>query len=118
MKKITILFAALVFCFFAIAQNDDYFVGEWEVTVEDTPQGDITLNLVVERSGDDLEGKFVEPNSGMEIPITSISEGENSITLYFFAEGYDLFLTLSKGDGDEISGYMVDTFFASGKRIK
>jgi hypothetical protein len=65
-----------------------------------------------------LVGKFVDAANSTSTPMTQITEAEDSVTLYFFAEGMDLYLTL-KPEGDEnVSGLLMDSFAIEGKRVK
>lgn len=121
MKKISTLiffFAFLLIGSTANAQTDNYFLGTWEVTVKDTPNGTVNVVLNVERVDGKIVGKFIDPNTNSETPIPQINEGEKSITLYFFAEGYDLILNLQPVDEDNLSGMLMDSFAVSGTRVK
>ena len=124
MKKFTplvFLFAFLLFASTTMAQTPatDYFVGDWEVTIKDTPMGTISVVLTLERGEDGkLVGKFVDAANSTSTPMTQITEAEGSITLYFFAEGMDLYLNL-KPEGDEnVTGSLMDSFTIEGKRVK
>jgi hypothetical protein len=100
-----------------VAQKSDYFVGDWDVTIKETPMGTITVMLTLERVDGKLVGKFVDAANSTSTPMTQITEAENSVTLYFFAEGMDLYLTL-KPEGDEnVSGLLMDSFAIEGKRV-
>ena len=65
-----------------------------------------------------LKGKFVDSSTNRETNITQINEQENSITLYFFAEGYDLYLSLRPEEEDIVSGTLADYFLVNGQRVK
>ena len=121
MKLITTLlcgFALFLISFTTQAQTTDYFVGDWDVTIKDTPMGTITVMLTLERVDGKLVGKFVDAANSTSTPMTQITEAEDSVTLYFFAEGMDLYLTL-KPEGDEnVSGLLMDSFAIEGKRVK
>ena len=120
MKLITTVlcgFALFLISFTTQAQTTDYFVGDWDVTIKDTPMGTITVMLTLERVDGKLVGKFVDAANSTSTPMTQITEAENSVTLYFFAEGMDLYLTL-KPEGDEnVSGTLMDSFAVIGKRV-
>ena len=40
------------------------------------------------------------------------------MTLYFFAEGYDLYLTLQPEGEENVTGILMDSFAVEGKRVK
>lgn len=121
MKNLNIIWFLICFSlisFGAKAQDSDYFVGQWEVTVQDTPNGTVKVLLSLERVEGKLTGKFADVVTNRETSITQINEQENSVTLYFFAEGYDLYLTLKPEGEDKISGTLADSFIVSGQRVK
>jgi hypothetical protein len=122
MKLITTVlcgFALFLISFTTQAQTTDYFVGDWEVTIKDTPMGTISVVLTLERGEDGkLVGKFVDAANSTSTPMTQITEAENSVTLYFFAEGMDLYLTLQPEDDENVSGKLMDSITVSGTRVK
>jgi hypothetical protein len=121
MKKFTLLCLMLVLGLFSFSfalPSEDFFVGQWEVEVKDTPNGTVKVVLSLERVEGKLNGKFVDATSGRETKISQINEQEKSITLYFFAEGYDLYLTLKPDSDDRVSGSLADSFMVTGQRVK
>ena len=101
-----------------MAQKSDYFVGDWNVQIKDTPMGTISVLLTLERVDGKLVGKFVDAASSSTTTMSQITEGENSVTLYFFAEGMDLYLTLQPEDDENVTGSLMDSFAVSGTRVK
>ncbi len=121
MKKLSILvffFAALLFSSSSMAQSTDYFVGEWNVQIKDTPMGTISVLLTLERVDGKLVGKFVDAASSTETKMNDITEGENSITLNFTSEYGDLYFTLQREDDENVTGSLMDSFAVSGTRVK
>ena len=122
MKKLSILvffFAALLFSSSTMAQTtEDYFVGEWNVQIKDTPMGTISVLLTLERVDGKLIGKFVDAASSTETKMNDITEGENSLTLNFTSEYGDLYFTLQREDEENVSGSLMDSFAVSGTRVK
>jgi hypothetical protein len=121
MKKLSILvffFAALLFSTSSMAQSTDYFVGEWNVQIKDTPMGTISVLLTLERVDGKLVGKFVDAASSTETKMNDITEGENNITLNFTSEYGDLYFTLQREDDENVSGSLMDSFAVSGTRVK
>ena len=101
-----------------VAQKSDYFVGDWQVTIKDTPMGTISVMLTLERVDGKLVGKFVDAANSTSTPMTQITEAENSVTLYFFAEGMDLYLTLKPEGAKNVTGSLMDSFAVEGKRVE
>jgi hypothetical protein len=121
MKKLSILFfffAALLFSTASMAQSTDYFVGEWNVQIKDTPMGTISVLLTLERVDGKLVGKFVDAASSTETKMNDITEGENSLTLNFTSEYGDLYFTLQREDEENVTGSLMDSFAVSGTRVK
>jgi hypothetical protein len=121
MKKLSILFfffAALLFSTASMAQSTDYFVGEWNVQIKDTPMGTISVLLTLERVDGKLVGKFVDAASSKETNMNDITEGENSLTLNFTSEYGDLYFTLQREDEENVTGSLMDSFAVSGTRVK
>lgn len=121
MKKLSLLLFLFAITFSStnlFAQSTDFFAGQWHVTVKDTPNGTVNVRLSLERVDGKLVGKFVDASTNRETSITQITEQENSITLYFFAEGYDLYLTLKEAGADSVTGSLADSFMVSGERVK
>ncbi|RZS95681.1 hypothetical protein [Cecembia calidifontis] len=120
MKKmsslLTMLCLVISLAVASVPLASDNFVGEWDLLVEGTPQGNINVILTIERVDGKLKGKFRQIGSNQETTISNISEQENGITLYFFAEGYDLYLSLKAADEGKLSGYLVDQFPVKGQR--
>ncbi len=120
MKLITTLlcgFALFLISFTTQAQTTDYFVGDWEVTIKDTPMGTITVMLTLERVDGKLVGKFVD-SSGNETKMNDITESENSLTLSFTSDFGDLSLAIQREDDENVSGSLMDSFAVEGKRVK
>ena len=121
MKKLSILvffFAALLFSTSSMAQSTDYFVGEWNVQIKDTPMGTISVLLTLERVDGKLVGKFVDAASSTETKMNDITEGDNSLTLNFTSEYGDLYFTLQREDDENVSGWLMDSLKVSGTRVK
>lgn len=100
------------------AHNPDYFIGTWDVLIADTPQGNVNATLTIERVEGKLIGKFSQGGSEQGLTISNIKEEENGITLFFFAEGYDLYLNLKAAEEDKLSGSLLDQFPVKGERMK
>lgn len=122
MRKIALLLFALMLgiSVYSQAQSNDVLIGTWDIVVEDTPQGNVNVHLIIEKVDGKLKAKFKPVGSNQESPISNISEQENGITLYFFAEGYDLYMTVRPAaeDTDTVTGFLVDEFPVKGKRLK
>ena len=102
------------------AQNApaDYFVGKWTVSVEDTPMGDMTMNIAIER----VDGTLTGTLGGGEMEAIKFSKIEEvkdkSVTLYFSTpDGYDVYIYLEKKDDNAVKASIMDMFDANGIRV-
>ncbi|MFD2201661.1 hypothetical protein [Shivajiella indica] len=120
MKKLAFFLIGIMFCvtIATFAQYSDYFIGTWDIIITDTPQGNVNARLTLERVEGKLIGKFSQAGASQETTVSNINEDENGITLFFFAEGYDLYLKLNPEEGDKLSGYLIDQFPVRGERVK
>lgn len=122
MKQISIMLTAILLLLSSgnlLAQQEtkDYFAGTWELLLEGTPSGDVKVIMSLERKEGKLEGSMTGDDTE-EIKFDSVDESNESITLNWYAEGYDVYLSLKKKDEDNISGMLMDMFHASGQRLK
>ncbi len=121
MKKTILLFAGIFFLLLSmgvsaqIKTDVDYFAGKWNVVVENTPEGDAKMLVTIERVDGKLSGTISSPDGPTKF--SSIEEKENSISLYFVASGYDVYLNLEKKGDNNIAGTMLDMFDAKGERV-
>lgn len=122
MKKlislITMLCLVISVAMASVPVASDNFVGEWDLLVEGTPQGDVRVIMTIEKVDGKLKGKFKMAGSDQETTLSSISEGNDSISFSFFAEGYDLYMSLNANGSDALKGYLVDQFPVTGNRLK
>jgi len=125
MKNVSVLVFATVFFFLssfsvnAQAKSDaDYFLGKWNVLVVGTPQGDSKMIINLERKDGKLSGAVLDTTNKEIAPITKIEEKDKSTTVYFTAQGYDVYLVMEKKDDDHITGNLMGMFDAKGDRIK
>lgn len=120
MKKITTFFL-LCFTLSALGQDsidpEDFFTGKWNVNIYGTPQGDVTLIADLKRVDGELTGTLTPEAEGDPITINGVEEKEDAIDIAFYAQGYDLILSLKKVDDDHLEGSVMDMFDARAERI-
>ena len=123
MKRMNVFLVGLIMILSSIslhAQNApaDYFVGKWTVSVVDTPMGDMTMNIAIER----VDGTLTGTLGGGEMEAIKFSKIEEvkdkSVTLYFSTpDGYDVYIYLEKKDDNSVKASIMDMFDASGIRV-
>ena len=100
--------------------DKDFFKGAWEVTVFGTPNGDSKMLATLDRVDGKLTGELAGTGETTKVKykIDKVVETEKSITIYFYAEGMDINLYLSKEDQNNLKGSLLDGMFVStGKRV-
>jgi hypothetical protein len=124
MKKLSAFLAGIFLLFLSLSasaqsQNKaDYFTGKWDVLVEGTPNGDTKMIVSLQRKDSTLTGVILDSTDQEIAKITKVEEKDKSVTLYFTAQGYDVYLLMEKKDDDHVTGNLMDMFEAKGDRIK
>jgi hypothetical protein len=124
MKKFSLFLSGFVFLFLlhgfkAQSQtNAEYFGGKWNVVVAGTPNGDAKMVVSLENKDGKLNGVVLDSTNTEIAKITKIEEKDKSITAYFNAQGYDVYLNLEPVDADHVKGTLLDMFDAKGERVK
>lgn len=99
--------------------SEDFFVGSWEVVILGTPYGDVKMIAQLSRVDGKLSGDLepvMEPSPG-KVPIDRVEENGDTITIYFYAEGTDIDLKLTKVDNDNLQGMVMGQMSSTAKRI-
>lgn len=117
------LFLVVVFCMVSALKMNaqvpaDFFAGKWSVLVSGTPNGDAKMLVNLERKDGKLTGGVINPDAAEPTKFSNVEEKENSVTVYFSASGYDVYLTLEKKGDNKVEGSMMDMFDAKGERVK
>ena len=124
MQKISICLAT-AFLFLlsagAMAQTSsgtDYFAGKWNMLVKGLPNGDTKMFVVLDKKDTALAGA-IQDSAGTEISkFSKVELKGDGITVYFTAQGYDVYMTMNKKDEDHVTGSMMDMFDAEGLRTR
>ena len=98
--------------------NADYFAGKWNLLLKGLPNGDTKMFIILEKKDTTMTGA-VQDSTGTEISkIDKVELKENTATVYFSAQGYDVNLSMTKKDDDHITGSLMGMFDAEGERVK
>ena len=120
MKKTFIIIAGLILFIsqisFAQENSSDFFLGKWNVTVIGTPNGDAKFVLKVEKAETALNA-FIIGEDGKSQKVDRVETKTNAITVYWFAEGYDVYLTLTKKDDGKVEGDLMSMFTAKIEKV-
>ncbi|HTQ66051.1 MAG TPA: hypothetical protein VMI12_14730 [Puia sp.] len=124
MKKTNQLFLGLfilLLSFNVHAQSKsggDYFTGKWNILVKGLPDGDTKMSVNLAKTDTSYAGALND-STGKEIAkFSKVEMKDTTVTVYFTAQGYDVYLRLNRKDDDHVSGTMLDMFDAEGDRVK
>lgn len=123
MKTIKMIFAAALFILASVTvkaqDKTDFFVGKWDCITVGTPGGDGKSTIVLKRNEDGkLTGALYSVTStGNENPFSRVDEKAKSVTVYFKANGYDVYIYLEKVDDNNLTGSTMDMFDTTAKRV-
>ena len=122
MKKLSVFISALCIFFLstgAMAQTGaDYFAGKWNMLVKGLPNGDTKMLVILDKKDTTMTG-VIQDSVGTEISkFSKVELKENEVTVYFTAQGYDVYLLMTKKDDDHVTGSMMGMFDAEGIRAK
>src|SRR5215472_10514189 len=103
----------LLLSFSAQAQSKlggDYFLGKWNLLVKGLPDGDTKMSVSLEKTDTAYAGALND-STGKEIAkFSKVEMKDTTVTVYFTAQGYDVYLRLNKKDDDHVRGTMLDMF--------
>ena len=122
MKKLSVFISALCIFFLstgAMAQTGaDYFAGKWNMLVKGLPNGDTKMLVILDKKDTTMTG-VIQDSVGTEISkFSKVELKEQEVTVYFTAQGYDVYLLMTKKDDDHVTGSMMGMFDAEGIRAK
>jgi hypothetical protein len=121
MKKLNLFIAAIV-CSLLVSisvkaqETTDYYAGKWALVTTGTPGGDGKATMELKRVDGKLIGSM-KTDKGVESKFSRVDEKEKSVTVYFKASGYDVYIYLEKGDADHMSGSTMDMFDTTAARV-
>ena len=123
MKRIRVCMAIAILVFLstgagAQTSGADYFAGKWNMLVKGLPNGDTKMFVVLDKKDTTLTG-VIQDSTGTEISkFSKVDLRSEGVTVYFTAQGYDVYMTMNKKDDDHVTGSMMDMFDAEGMRTK
>jgi hypothetical protein len=124
MKKLSV-FITVAFIFFVstgvMAQTQtgaDYFAGKWDLLVKGLPNGDTKLFVVLDKKDSTLAGVLQDSTGAESAKFSKVELKDNQVTVYFTAQGYDVYMTMEKKDEEHVTGSMMGMFDAEGIRVR
>jgi len=124
MKKRGFLFTGIFFLLLSLnvqAQSKtgaEYFLGKWNLLVKGLPDGDTKMSINLEKKDTAFAGVIID-STGKEISkFSKVELKDTTVTVYFTAQGYDVFVRLDKKTDDHVEGTMLDMFVTLGDRSR
>ena len=96
----------------------NYFLGNWDVLVKGTPNGDVVIPMRFEMKDGKMKGYFTSPETKAEAEMPSADATNDELNVAFNIAGYDVTVKLTKKDDDHANGKLMDMFDAEGTRKK
>lgn len=119
LKSVLTIIALFATMTLAKAQTTpQFFVGNWEVLVKGTPQGDVKMPMSFELKDDKLVGKITNPETKEVATMTSVELKGEELHTAFSAGGYDVTMVIKKKDDDHFAGSLMDMIEVEGTRLK
>jgi hypothetical protein len=124
MKKISLFLLAFILLLASFSghtqskDSTDYFVGQWNVLLKGIPGGDSKMFVNLEKKDTTLTGSILDSTKTEVSKISRVEKKGYTVTVYFTAQGYDVYLLMEKKDDDHITGNMLGMFEAIGDRVK
>ena len=122
MKKAGIFFTGLFALLVSVAvqaqdKPSEFFLGKWNVEIIGTPNGDAKMTINIEQKEDNLEATIT--GEGVDTTkVDRLETRESSVTLYWVAAGYDVYLVMQKTDDNKVEGNLMDMFSAKIERAE
>jgi hypothetical protein len=97
----------------------DFFAGKWATITVGTPGGDGKGLIILTRNAEGkLTGYSCAANGeGEKTTFSRVDEKEKSVTVYFKARGYDVYIYLEKVDDNHLTGSTMDMFDTTATRV-
>jgi hypothetical protein len=96
----------------------DYFSGKWDMLVKGLPNGDTRMFVILDKKDTTLTGVLQDSVGAETAKFSKVELKDGELTVYFTAQGYDVYMTMDKKDEDHVTGSMMSMFDAEGTRTK
>ncbi|MBR4390104.1 MAG: hypothetical protein IKT00_13150 [Prevotella sp.] len=121
MKKLFFVLLLMMACTATFAQtsNEDYFIGNWTLSVEGLPTGDKEMLLIILKNEEgQLEGGFGRMDGSEFAELTDIIIKDNSLQVFFDVKGFHVSMNLSRKDDGTVTGSIMDMFDCKATKIE
>jgi hypothetical protein len=125
-RRLTFCYPLVIAMLFLVNELDakkpkmeEYFLGKWKTIIYGLPQGDVEMVITFEKEDGKIGGHiYTSENPSEKIAFADVEVEDNSITAYYVAQGYDVFIVLEKKDSEKAVGRMMDLYDMEATKIK
>ena len=117
MNLMLIVFGLMSMVMKAQDKPSDYFLGKWDVLVQGTPSGDAKMNMVLAMVDGKMQGGLQDEKGVITTKFDKIEGKNDSLTVYFVGNGYNVYITLDKKEDNKAVGSLMDMFDATAVRV-
>ena len=104
---------------FAQTSNEDFFIGNWILSVDGLPTGDKEMLLIiVKKEEGHLEGGLGRIDGSEFSELTDILIKNNTLQVHFDGGGYDVSMNLTRKEDGSVTGSIMDMYKCTGKKIE
>ncbi len=101
----------------AEAKGTMSMVGAWDLTISDTPAGDVEASMMVEETNGAYKAYMGTTDGKVEVDDLKVEGNKMSGSFYNSEYGIDVDFNISLDEtGKKLSGYLMDQFKVTGKR--
>lgn len=121
MKKVTIVLTVFILSMIGFSINgfgqtatpeEDFFIGNWELIVKNTPMGgDMNSTMIIDKTDDKLSGSMTmgDPSMGMTLDFTAVEVAGDKLTVTFDMMGQPGQIIYTKEGEKNITGTLMDS---------
>ena len=103
---------------FAQTSNEDFFIGNWKLSVDGLPTGDKEMLLIIVKNEEgQLEGGFGRMDGSEFSELTDIIIKDNTLQVYFVGGGFNVSMSLNRKEDGSVTGNIMDMFECTGTKI-
>ena len=104
---------------FAQTSNEDFFTGNWKLSVDGLPTSDKEMLLIILKNEEgQLEGGFGRMDGSEFAELTDIIIKDNTLQVFFDAKGFHVSMNLSRKEDGTVTGSIMDMFNCTGTKIE
>lgn len=99
--------------------SEDFFIGNWELLVKNTPMGgDMNSTMTISKEDGKLSGSMTmgDPSMGMTVNFSAVEIAGDNLTVSFDMMGNEAKIEYTKKDEKSITGMLMDSPIEGSKK--